>query len=92
MTMFDSVHAFIARLNADKLKATPHVVPQPGLLRSVMGDDAFLAALDERRRWIAAYCTGSFTIGDLRDERGNVSGRIYCFSQYTDGTYFRFRF
>lgn len=92
MTMFSATHAFITRLDADKLEATPHVVPQPGLLRTVMGDDAFLAALDERRRWIASYCARAFLIDDLRDKRGNPIGKSYRFADELDGLSFRLRF
>lgn len=90
--MFSATHAFITRLDADKLKATPHVVPQPGLLRSAMGDDAFLAALDERRRWIAKHCVGEFQIADLQDEIGEKIGKSYRFSDRDVAFLFRFLF
>lgn len=86
------MHAFMARLNADKLKATPHVVPQPGLLRSVMGDDAFLAALDERRRWIADCCEGEFKIDELKNEAGYTIGKIYRFFDRDEAFLFRLHF
>ncbi|MFF8802363.1 MULTISPECIES: hypothetical protein [unclassified Methylobacterium] len=86
------MHAIIACLNADKLKATPHVVPQPGLLRTVMGDDAFLKALDERRRWIAERCRGSSHADNLRDERGGTVGKLYRFEQELDACAFRMTF
>ncbi len=86
------MHATIARLNADKLRATPHVVPQPRLLRSVMGDDAFLAALDERRRWIAAYCTGAFQLDDFKDKDRKVIGKLYRFANELDALAFRLLF
>lgn len=92
MTMFHSMHATIARLNADKLRATPHVVPQPGLLRAVMGDDAFLAALDERRRWIAAHRISAFDLNDFRDEHGSSAGKLYRFEMEFDAIAFRIRF
>ena len=92
MTMFYSMHAIIARLNADKRHATPHAVPQPGLLRATMGDDAFLAALDERRRWIAAHRIIVFHLDDLRDERGKVDGKLYRFANELDAFAFRMRF
>ena len=90
--MFHSMHAFMARLIADKLKATPHVVPQPGLLRSVMGDDAFLTALDERRRWIDRYCQGSTHFDNLSNEHGSVIGKRYRFAYELDAIAFRMRF
>ncbi|WP_455962009.1 hypothetical protein [Methylorubrum aminovorans] len=86
------MHAIIARLNADKLKATPHVVPQPGLLRTVMGDDAFLAALNERRRWIAQHCYGAFRLGNIKDDNGELTGKSYCFADQQDAFAFRLRF
>ncbi|WP_238258448.1 hypothetical protein [Methylorubrum podarium] len=92
MTMLPSFRAVITRLNADKLQATPHVVPQPGLLRSVMGDDAFLAALDERRRWIAANCEGSFQFADLRDSKGKLKGMLYKFADRNEAFSFRMYF
>ncbi len=90
--MFHSMHATIARLNADKLRATPHVVPQPGLLRTVMGDDVFLAALDERRRWIAAHCDEKIGMSDLRDVQGHTIGKSYHFARELDAIAFRLMF
>lgn len=92
MTMFHSVHAIIARLNTDKLQATHFVVPQPGLLRTVMGDDAFRAALDDRRRWIGENCVDAFYFSDLRDDCGHLAGKSYRFMNEHDAIWFRFRF
>lgn len=92
MTMLPSFRVVITRLNADKLQATPHVVPQPGLLRTVMGDDAFLAALNERRQWMADNCKRQFHLDDLRDERGHLLGKSYRFQDNNEALWFRLTF
>lgn len=90
--MFSATHAFIARLDADKLEATPHVVPQPGLLRSVMGDDAFLTALDERRRWIADNCKGAVIIVNMKGNHSEITGKLYRFESMYEASFFKIRF
>lgn len=70
----------------------PHTVPQPGLMRLDLGEDVFLARLDERRHWLAQHCVGSFMFDDLKDQSGNVVGKLYRFEDADEAFWFRMRF
>ena len=61
-------------------------------MRLNVGDDQFLAGLDERRRWIAQHCVKSFMFDDLEDPSGNVIGKLYRFEDADEAFWFRMRF
>jgi hypothetical protein len=56
-----------------------------------MAEDVFLQSLDERRRWIASNCRGSFWVDDLTDN-GLLIGKLYRFADIQDADCFRYRF
>jgi hypothetical protein len=87
-----ALRAKVNPIIAARRAATPHVVPQPGLLRSEIGDDAFFAKIEERRKWIAEKCSGHVVEDELLAASGNVIGRSYRFSDYHEAFYFRMRF
>lgn len=75
----------------ERRRSHPHAVRQRGLLRVQMAEDVFLQSLDERRRWIASNCRGSFWVDDLTDN-GLLIGKLYRFADIQDADCFRYRF
>lgn len=82
----------LAALRAVARQRHPHTVPQHGLMRLQLGDDHFLARLDERRRWLDQHCVGSFMFDDLKDPTGNVVGKLYRFEDADEALWFRMLF
>lgn len=88
---FSGLREHLAALLEERRQSHPHTVRQRGLLRSGMDDDQFLRLQDERRRWIAEHCQGTFWVDDLR-ENSVEAGKLYRFSHAYDADWFRFRF
>lgn len=84
-------HQHCFALKEARRRSHPHTVRQPGLLRSRLNDEDFLAELDERRRWLSDHGRASFWVDDLI-EHGEVSGKLYRFADLQDADWFRFRF
>lgn len=82
----------LAAFMASQHQRHPHTVPQRGLMRLELGDDLFLARLDERRHWLAQHCAGSFMFDDLKDPSGDVVGKLYRFEDADEAFWFRMRF
>lgn len=61
-------------------------------MRLQLGDEQFLAGLDERRRWLAQHCVRPFMFDDLKDPSGDVIGKLYRFEDADDAFWFRMRF
>jgi hypothetical protein len=59
-----------------RARATPHTVPQPGLTRRDLGDEAFEAAMEERRLWIMEHCRFDHMIEPLRKGARDIVGSI----------------
>ena len=78
-------------INQARRKAMPHTVRQPGLTRHDLGDEAFEAAMEERRVWIAENCQGDHLIEPIRKDDGLV-GRRYRFEDPNEAFHFRLRF
>ena len=78
------------------LSATPsitsHMVRQPGLTRADMGNQAFEAAMEERRVWIRENCRSNHLIEPIRDHQGVLVGRRYRFEDPDEAVWFRMRF
>lgn len=81
----------LAALIEARRRSHPHAVQQRGLIRSRLEDNEFLRRLDERRRWIASHCRGSFWVDDLIDN-GLLIGKLYRFADIQDADWFRYRF
>jgi hypothetical protein len=86
-----TLHARVTSIMADRRAAMPHIVPQPRLLQSEVGD-AFYLMVAERRKWIAENCVSEFMIDELRDANGVEIGRAFRFSDYHSAFHFRMRF
>lgn len=57
-------------------------------MRLELGDDLFLAELEERRQWIDQNCSGSL----MFDELPSGTGREYRFADADEAFYFKMRF
>lgn len=87
-----SLSAKLRPITDERLANTPHTVSQPGLTRHDMGDEAFRAAMEERRVWIEANCRAGHLIEPIRDHQGILVGRRYCFEDPNEAVWFRMRF
>ena len=76
----------------ERLATTTHTVPQRGLTRADIGDEAFEAAMEERRVWIAENCRGDHLIEPIRDHQDMHVGRRYWFEDPNEAVWFRMRF
>src|SRR5829696_2931289 len=87
----NSIRATFEPVLAERRAATPHIVRQPRLLQSEVGD-SFYDKIAERREWIAKNCVGEFMLDELRDQNGVEIGRVFRFSDYYDAFHFRLKF
>src|SRR5215212_3094545 len=89
---------FLASLNAtlkpitdERLANTPHTVSEPGLTRHGLGDEAFEAAMEQRRVWIRENCESDVLPEPLR-QNGRLIGRLYRFEDPNVAFFFKMRF